>query len=82
MNAMLTAEQAQAIASAQGELIHLTDPLTRQDYVLVKAEIYKRLQRVLTDDTVYTSAEMMDRLMADDDANDPQLAELQRKYAV
>jgi hypothetical protein len=42
--------------------------------------MFERLQNLLEDDTVYTTAEMVDRVMAEDDANDPQLAELQRKY--
>ena len=78
--AVLTSEQSQAIASAQGEQIHLIDPDTKQDYVLVKADVFERLQRMLLDETVYTSAEMVDHMMADDDADDPQLADLQKKY--
>lgn len=58
----------------------LTDPDSNQDYVLIKAEVYERLRNLLVEDTVYTTAETLDRVMAGDDANDPQLAELQKKY--
>lgn len=80
MNALLTPEQLRAIASAKGEQVRLTDPLTNQDYILVKAETYQRWQNLLAADTVYATAEMVDRIMADDDADDSQLAELQKKY--
>jgi spermidine synthase len=33
------------------------DPVTRQKYVLVRAEIYERLKSLLADDTMYTSAD-------------------------
>ena len=52
-------------------------------YVLVRVEVYEKIRgkvRILLDDTVYTTAEMLDRVMAEDDAHDPYLAELQKKY--
>ena len=55
------------------------DPHTRQRYILVRAEVYERMRNVLKEDTVCTTAEMLDRIMAEDDANDPYLAELQQK---
>jgi len=80
MNPMLTAEQVQAISSAKEETIRLRHPGNNQEYVLIKAEVYERLRGLLADDTVYTTAEMLDQVMADDDAHDPQLAALQKKY--
>ena len=56
------------------------DPHTQQRYVLVRIEVFERMRSILGDDTVYTTADVMDKLMAEDDANDPYLAELQRKY--
>lgn len=53
------------------------DPTTRQEYVLVRRELYERLRSLLDDDTVLTSAEMLDRVMAEDDTNDPYLASYQ-----
>ena len=73
MNAILTSEHAQAIASGQMPL-RLTDPNTNQDYFLIKAETYERMQQLLGDDTIYTTADAL----ADDDAN--YLAELQKKF--
>jgi len=79
MNAALTSEQAQAVANGHLPL-RLTDPNTNQDYFLIKAETFERLQQLLSNDTTYTSADALDRIMAEDDANDSYLAELQRKY--
>jgi hypothetical protein len=56
------------------------DPETRQTYVLVRQEVYERLRTLLDEDTVYTTADMLDRVMAEDDPYDPYLAELQKKY--
>ena len=43
MNATLTTDQLKALAAAKGEGIRLTDPLAKQDYILIKAEVYERL---------------------------------------
>jgi hypothetical protein len=56
------------------------DPRTGRTYVLVPKPEYDRLLRLLDDDTTYTTAEMLDEVMAEDDAGDPHLAELQKKY--
>ena len=41
----------------------------------------ERLRAVLEDDdTLFTSAEMLDRVMAEDDENDPHLEALQLQY--
>jgi hypothetical protein len=56
------------------------DPQTKQTYVLVRKEVYERMRALLDDDTVYTTAEMLDEVMTEDDANDPYLAEYQQKY--
>jgi hypothetical protein len=73
----LTDQQRHELTAAEPVAI---DPLTRQRYVLVPAEVYERLRNVLGNDTVYTTAEMLDRVMAEDDVGDPYLAELQKKY--
>ena len=72
----LTEHQRQELAMPEPTAI---DPLTRQRYILVRAEAYERLRGLLQDDTVYTTADVLDRVMAEDDANDPHLAELQRR---
>jgi hypothetical protein len=56
------------------------NPETRQIYVLVRRDVYERLRALLEPDTVYTTADMLDSVLAADDAHDPYLAELQRKY--
>ncbi len=59
-----------------GQAVDVTD--ARGAYVLLRKDVYERLRAV--EDTVYTDAETLDRVMAEDDANDPHLAELQKKY--
>jgi hypothetical protein len=73
----LTKEQRQELNQAEPVAI---DPETRQTYVLVRREVYERLRALVQEDTVFTSAEMLDRVMAEDDAHDPYLADLQKKY--
>jgi hypothetical protein len=73
----LTQEQRRELTGAEPVAI---DPITLQKYILVPAEAYARMRHLLSDDTVYTTADMLDQVMAEDDANDPHLAELQRKY--
>jgi hypothetical protein len=73
----LTQEQRQELNRSEPVAI---DPETRQTYVLVRQELYERLRALLEEDTVYTTADMLDRVLAADDADDPYLAELQRKY--
>lgn len=53
------------------------EPQTGRTYVLVRSEAYQPLQALLADDTVYATAELLDKVMADDDANDPFLADYQ-----
>jgi hypothetical protein len=73
----LTKEQRHELTEPEPLVI---DPETRQTYVLVRKEVYDRLRTLLDEDTVYTTADMLDRVMAEDDAYDPYLAELQKKY--
>jgi hypothetical protein len=86
-------EQQRAVRSAGGPPT-LTDPDTQTTYVLVRSEVYERLRAVVDvvtrggpedehgtgEGVEYSTAEALDRTMAEDDANDPGLAELQRKY--
>ena len=64
----LTKQQWQELTAREPVVI---DPQTRAEYVLVRRDIYERLRDLLAADTVYTTAEMLDRVMAEDDANDP-----------
>jgi hypothetical protein len=73
----LTDEQRPDLAQAEPLAV---DPQTQEIYVLVRKAVYERLKAALAEDVVCTSAEMLDRVMAEDDVHDPYLAELQRKY--
>jgi hypothetical protein len=75
----LIPEQQRAL-DADG-LVRAVDPRTNAAYILVPEEEYQRLSAVPTNGSVYTTAEMLDRVMADDDANDPLLEAYQRKYS-
>jgi hypothetical protein len=75
----LTQEQREALQKGTGP-VRALDRATNTEYVLVRADVYDWLTHLLADETVYASAEMLDRVMAEDDANDPYLAELQTKY--
>ncbi len=46
----ITKEIRQAIESAGDQPVRLEDPLTRQTYVLVRADLYDRIQRVFADE--------------------------------
>jgi hypothetical protein len=76
----LTKEQHWALTQNGPQPLRAIDPVTQQEYVLVRAELFERWQALLSGETVYTTAEMLDRVMAEDDKNDPYLAELQKKY--
>jgi hypothetical protein len=74
----LTEQQRQELGT--GGPVRVRDPQTNDTYVLVPSDVYERMQALVADDTVYTTAETLDRVMAADDANDPGLAELQKQY--
>jgi hypothetical protein len=71
----LSEEQHRQLES--GQPIDVTD--AQGTYVLLRKDVYDRL-RASIDETVYTDAETLDRVMGEDDANDPFLTELQKKY--
>jgi hypothetical protein len=72
----LTEQQRQELKRAPNAAIRVTDPDTNQEYVLVRREVYEYLAALLDED-VRASGELVDRIMADDDANDPYLAQYQ-----
>ena len=55
------------------------DPRTKKTYVLVPEAVYQRfLSMLLNDDQdIVATGEMVDRIMAEDDADDPYLHEYQ-----
>ena len=73
----LTAEQRPELSLPEPVAM---DPETKATYVLVPFEVYQRMKALLADNTQYTTADLLDRVMADDDARDPYLAELQKNY--
>lgn len=73
----LTQEQRDAVAG--GDTL-VRDTATDERYVLVREAVYERFATLLNGDMVYTTAEMLDAVMAEDDANDPTLAFYQQKY--
>jgi hypothetical protein len=73
----LTQEQHQAIVAGD---TRVRDVATNESYVLVREAVYERLKDFLDGETVYTTAEMLDAVMAEDDANDPTMAYYQQKY--
>jgi len=72
-------EPLQSALDAGGLPLRVVDPRSRAEYVLISAAVYERLH-LLGQDTIFTSAEMLDRVMCEDDANDPMLEEYQRLY--
>ena len=68
----LTREQRQELAS---ETPTARDPETGETYVLVKADVYERLRRILDDDGLTSGqvAALIAEAMREDDAGDPLL---------
>lgn len=58
---------------------HLLDAETGKTYVLVPTEVYERLKNLLGDEPRVTG-EMVDRLMEEEDRDDPTLAFYQEQY--
>ncbi len=77
---MIELTQEQRLKLKSGDLVKVIDTETEQTYLLLRKDTFERLKAGLLEDTVCTSADMLDRVMAKDDANDPYLAELQARY--
>jgi len=73
----LTEQQRQELL-ATGAL-HILDAGTGKTYVLVRTEVYERLKGLLEDEPTITG-EMVDRLMEEEDRDDPTLAFYQQQY--
>ncbi len=71
----LTEEQARELDSPESIAI---DPRTKKIHVLVPEAVYQRFRSMLDgEDDIVATGEMVDRIMAEDDANDPYLEEYQ-----
>jgi hypothetical protein len=74
----LTEQQRQAAVSRPEEPPRLVDPLTRETYVLLRADVYERLRAVVEEEYDPREAYLfVDRVMAADDVNDPTLESYQ-----
>ena len=73
----LTEQQRQALLAMDSPQI--LDPGTGKTYVLVPTEVYERLKGLLEDEPRVTG-EMVDRLMEEEDRDDPTLAFYQQQY--
>ncbi|HTN03976.1 MAG TPA: hypothetical protein VL132_18955 [Planctomycetaceae bacterium] len=74
----LTREQLQAVRS--GEPMTVNDPEIRPECVLVRADVFARVKDLLYDDADFSPREaypLVDRVMAEDDADDPALESYQ-----
>ena len=70
----LTEQQWQEVSTSEPVVI---DPKTKVEYILVRRGSYDRLRALVSDDAVVVTAEMVDRIMADYDADDPTLESYQ-----
>jgi len=73
-------EIIQAIEESAGQPVRLTNPKTNAEYVLIQAEVFEKLTTLQYDDSEFDPREaypFVDRVMADDDANDPTLESYQ-----
>lgn len=73
----LTEYQRQQLTTT--EIPRILDPETGKTYVLVPIEVYERLENLLEEEPRVTG-EMVDRLMEEEDRDDPTLAFYQQQY--
>lgn len=73
----LTEQQRRELTATDAP--QLLDPETGKTYVLVPTEVYERLKGLLEDETRVTG-EMADRLIEEEDRDDPTLASYQEQY--
>lgn len=73
----LTEQQRQQLLAA--DTPQVVDPETGKTYILVPTEVYERLKDLLEDEPEVTG-EMVDRLMEEEDRDDPSLEFYQQQY--
>jgi hypothetical protein len=74
-------EIVQAVEASAGQPVRLTNPNTNTEYVLIRAEVFDRVKELFYDDSEFDPREaypLVDRVMAEDDANDPTLESYQQ----
>ena len=80
MHLHLTDGERREMRQANGPPIRLIDPETKQQYVLLRAEVYDRLKGLLNDDSDFdpaTGYRLADEVMKED-WDDPKMAEYDR----
>ena len=78
MNATLTEQQRQALHEANDAgPVTVIDPTTNAEYVLVRADIFVQMREWINDMEPQEAYPLVDRIMADDDVQDPTLASYQ-----
>jgi hypothetical protein len=76
----LTEEERREVQLANGKPVRLTDPETKEEFVLLRAKVYDRLKSLLYDDAdfdVATGYPLADEVMRED-WDDPKMAEYDR----
>lgn len=74
----LTQDQQQALEQAGGSPPQVINPRTRETYVLLRTEVYERMERMLQEGFDPREAyAFVDKIMAEDDAEDPHLESYQ-----
>lgn len=79
MTPTLSEDQRRAIEEHGGCPVYVVDPSTNEHFVLVQAKQYEQLQALYSEESFEPreAYPFVDRVMADDDANDPSLANYQ-----
>ena len=70
----LTPEQRQEVEKAGDELVRLADPVTKAEYVILKADVYDRI-RALADDDTRAGYPLAMKVFGRDGWDDPQMDE-------
>jgi len=74
----LTDDQLQALEERGGAPTYVVDLRSNVSYVLLRAELYEQIKAVLEEEFNPREAyPFVDRIMAEDDSNDPALAAFQ-----
>jgi hypothetical protein len=76
--ATLTIEQRNLLKQRSGEPLRLVDPDTNQEYVLLPADVYDRLQSILTDLSPRDLYPALHRALLDEGWDDPHMDEYNR----
>ena len=78
MPLLLSDEQRQALNDGRAlEPIEVLDPITKRSYVLMRSDVYRQFLALQGDPDPRAAYPLIDQVMADDDSNDPYLAEYQ-----